>query len=283
MSIYPAGSTSEVDLLLDFSILNNGPIVLTYGGWWQVAHALGIDRRGDAFLVACSREGRELKDVLEFLSIVFDPTSGFSRAPAAGYDVLVATSDATRLAALALRDLGAAGRIPPVFPATRKGVGDGDAAWLAFRLAVASFVVPDFVSRTPPNGGLDTVAHLRLLSFFKKYAGATPIRNFLMRCLVSKVDEQGLSALSDQLPPLVGTWVAPYLRQQIDSGMRALLAVPHFQERVDEGSSDQGPEALASALGGASLPQVHTLNPDAYPIHRGEISRRGVPQRRPKP
>jgi hypothetical protein len=33
MSIYPAGSTSEVDLLLDFAILENGPIVHF---WWLV-------------------------------------------------------------------------------------------------------------------------------------------------------------------------------------------------------------------------------------------------------
>jgi hypothetical protein len=33
MSIYPTGSTSEVDLLLDFSILENGPIVHF---WWLV-------------------------------------------------------------------------------------------------------------------------------------------------------------------------------------------------------------------------------------------------------
>jgi hypothetical protein len=42
MSIYPAGSTYEVDLLLDFSILENGP---TVHFWWLVAGAdLGHSR-----------------------------------------------------------------------------------------------------------------------------------------------------------------------------------------------------------------------------------------------
>ena len=151
-------------------------------------------------------------------------------------------------------------------------MGDGDAAWLAFRLAVASFVVPDFVSRSPEecwfcleavlSGKLDEHSRQELRDFFADdHPGATPCRNLFMRCLVLKVDEQGLSALSDQLPPLVGDWVAPYLRRQIDSGMRALLAVPHFQERMDERASHQWPEALASALGGGSLPEVLAPNP----------------------
>jgi hypothetical protein len=44
---YPAGSTSEVDLLLDFSILENGPKV--HFGWLvEGGHLAHVTRRGAA-------------------------------------------------------------------------------------------------------------------------------------------------------------------------------------------------------------------------------------------
>jgi hypothetical protein len=48
MSIYPAGSTSEVDLLLNLSILQNGPIV----HFWWLVDSLGGGACMAAVLVA---------------------------------------------------------------------------------------------------------------------------------------------------------------------------------------------------------------------------------------
>ena len=162
---------------------------------------------------------------------------------------------------------------------------DSDAAWLAYILAVASFVVPGFVSRSRDlnaerekaehtfcldaalDGELSPTSRLGLLHFFEAdtLPGITPCRNFFMRCLVAKVDEQGLSALAEKLPALVGKWVTPYLQQQIDPSMLALLAVPHFQEQLlelrDGQEREAWVEALPRALGGQHSelsPQVHS-------------------------
>jgi hypothetical protein len=226
-----------------------------------VAHALGLKRGGDAFLAASARLGRELMDVLEFLNLVCDPDDGFDPAPPSGYDLLAATSNATRIASLALQELCAGGRIPPEFPLMQKRATDGDAAWLAFVLAVASFVVPGFVSSSRDQrdfcldaalaGELSPTSRRGMLHFFSTdtLPGVTPCRNFFIRCLVSKVDEQGLSALAGELPALVGHWVTPYLQHQIDSGLLALLAVPQFREQNDQ-CGNQWVEALPRALGG---------------------------------
>jgi hypothetical protein len=145
-------------------------------------------------------------------------------------------------------------------------------AWLAMRLAAASISIPELVfknlyliltsdartrfeetemySPTFEFSDKETfrqrVKHIS--DFFQcEEHGGRAIRNFLIRCLVSKFDETGLAAVGICSTTL-GDWIEPFISPIVQGRMEGLLAVPHFQENLKDDIDEDWPNALDTAL-----------------------------------
>ena len=217
---------------------------------------LGQKGRGFALLASCAcRRGSgsaAAAFIFRYLEIVFQEK---------GESVMPADSEETVLAAEALKQISSRETdfVEEVLMFLHTGAPNHErkenGAWSAMRLAAASFIIPYIVfqrfnliverrSRTQRQKKLGT-AILDLLQ--SEHHGGLAIRNFLVRCLVSRFDERGLASC-DVSVKVVGDWIQPFLSETMDGEMEGLLAVPGFDESLTGAIDEEWANALRSAL-----------------------------------
>jgi hypothetical protein len=216
---------------------------------------LGLVGRGFAMLASCACR-RDKSTVIQYILLYLE--NAFKEHGQFGTP---ANSQETILAAEALKELSSrnADFAEQVLEFLSTDHSIKGQAWYAMRLAAASICVPYIVDRielivtsgsqaqqASKNGKPNTRKAISDFFQVENYGGIA-IRNFLVRCLVSRLDERGLSSCGICLRT-VGHWIQPFLSKVTEGEMEGLLAIPRLDENLNGNVDDDWPNALQLAL-----------------------------------
>ena len=177
----------------------------------------------------------------------------------------------TKIAAATLREICEQRGISPIsaaeFAFLIQPVQTATIAWEAMCLALGAFILSanEFLERllawcSDESRSSSDEFHLLATFFFDQNsvcAAAEPLQNFLVRCLVARLDESGLGRLAGRLPRVVGDWVTPFLTPVVEGAMSGLVILPGFETALEGQSLDEGwPLALEATLSLTSKKEV---------------------------
>jgi len=114
------------------------------------------------------------------------------------------------------------------------------AHWIAMYLALNAILIPILVQNEnflrKIMGDEPCTSSLPWKKLFNP-SYSLPVKNFLIRCLVSRFDERGMHRLKN-LPAAVGDWAKPYVKKQLSEGFQELTVLPQFLQHFQQAETD---------------------------------------------
>ncbi|EKX40298.1 hypothetical protein GUITHDRAFT_113541 [Guillardia theta CCMP2712] len=201
----------------------------------RVVNKLGVEHGGPSFLASCARiKNSDIQVFLSYLDLSFQRSKVHQVHE-------VARREETRVVARGLRYF---------FQATGWSVDAlvyfiienrhaAASPWAAMYLALSSILIPSLVQDesflSQIKGEQATAAVQWKQLFAPSYS--LPVKNFLIRCLVSRFDERGMYRLKD-LPSAVGEWARPYVKKFLSESFQELSVLPDFMEHLEHAETD---------------------------------------------